>query len=66
MENYVGLIVWSMLSEVEERCGEGRGDRGKKGWCFLCHQPADYYCKDTKVSVCGVNCKKAHLEMLNN
>lgn len=38
--------------------------RGKHGCCFLCKQPADYYCKDTRVPVCGVDCKKAHLELL--
>ena len=40
--------------------------RGKKGWCFLCRNPADYYCKDTKVPVCSATCKKKHLEMLKD
>ncbi len=35
-------------------------ERGKNGWCFMCHKPANFYCKDTKVPVCGSECKKAH------
>jgi hypothetical protein len=64
-ERYVGLVMEEMIGQVEEELGEG-GSRGKKGCCFLCRKPADYYCKDTKVSVCSVSCKKQHLEMLNS
>ena len=34
---------------------------GKKsgvfGWCFVCRNTADYYCKDRRLPVCGKSCK---------
>ncbi|CAD8099384.1 unnamed protein product [Paramecium sonneborni] len=39
---------------------------GKFGWCILCRQPAPYFCKDTRVPVCSVPCKKKHFEMIEN
>ncbi len=35
--------------------------KGKYLYCFMCQSPADYYCKDTKIPVCSVQCKKYHL-----
>ena len=52
MEKYVDEIV----SRVAE---EG----GKYGFCVICSQPADHYCKVTKASLCGFDCKKKHLEI---
>ena len=54
MRRYVGLVLGQAVEAVEE-CVEGpRANRGKYGFCFLCKQAADYYCKDTRVPVCGV------------
>jgi hypothetical protein len=64
-EKYMDLILEELVGKVEEQLGEGQPG-GKKGFCFLCRKPADYYCKDTKVPVCSVGCKKAHLEMLSS
>lgn len=36
---------------------------GKYGLCVICREPADYYCKITKASLCGAECKKRHLEL---
>jgi hypothetical protein len=32
----------------------------------MCGKAADYYCKDTKVPVCGATCKKDHLLYIEN
>jgi len=32
------------------------------GWCFVCRNPANLFCKDTKVPVCSLECKFKHLE----
>lgn len=50
LERYVDEIV----SKVAE---EG----GKYGRCVICGQAADYFCKITKASLCGLECKKKHL-----
>ena len=36
------------------------------GWCFMCRGPAKLYCKDTRIPVCSLECKKRHLEDLGN
>lgn len=36
---------------------------GRYGNCVMCAQPADHYCKITKASLCGLDCKKKHIEM---
>lgn len=32
---------------------------GVYGWCFRCRKKADFYCKDFRVPICGVDCKAA-------
>jgi hypothetical protein len=36
---------------------------GKYGSCVMCGQAADNYCRITKASLCGLDCKKKHIEM---
>lgn len=36
---------------------------GRYGNCVMCAQPADHYCKITRASLCGLDCKKKHIEM---
>lgn len=52
MECYVKEIVAKVV-----------GDGGKYGFCVVCQQPAEYFCKVTKASLCGLECKKKHLEV---
>ncbi len=35
---------------------------GKFGWCVMCRNAAPFFCKDTRVPVCSVDCKKKHFE----
>lgn len=32
----------------------------------MCLKPADFYCKDTGISVCSSDCKKAHINYIIN
>ena len=48
--------VYEIVSKV---AGEG----GKYGCCVVCGQAAEYYCKSTKAALCGIDCKKKHLEI---
>jgi len=32
------------------------------GWCIVCRNSANLFCKDTKVPVCSLECKFKHLE----
>lgn len=52
----VGRYMNEYLSIVER---EG----GRYGNCVMCAQPADHYCKITRASLCGLDCKKKHIEM---
>ena len=56
LENLIEKYVEEIVSKV---AGEG----GKYGCCVVCAQPAEYYCKNTKAAVCGLDCKKKHLEI---
>lgn len=49
--------------EALDRVGEQTG--GKYGYCVICREPADFHCKDTRVSLCGPACKTKHLELAN-
>lgn len=59
---YVKKMVVDMVDKIEVMQGEAVKGTGKFGFCFMCRELADHYCKDTKVSVCSSHCKKAHLE----
>lgn len=41
-------------------------ESGKFGWCIICRQGAPFFCKDTRVPVCSVPCKKKHFELSEN
>ena len=55
-------VVVDMVDRIEVMQGEAVKGVGKFGLCFMCRQPAEHYCKDTKIPVCGSDCKKNHLE----
>ncbi len=38
---------------------------GYFGWCTMCRSQANLYCKETRVSVCSLECKIAHLKELS-
>jgi hypothetical protein len=40
-------------------------DSGRFGWCIVCRNTANLYCKDTKHPVCSQECKKKHLVETN-
>ena len=52
MHKYVGEMVAVVA-----------GIGGKYGLCVVCREPADYFCKITRASLCGADCKKRHLEL---
>ena len=33
--------------------------------CFHCRNPAELYCKDTRVPICSVECKMKHLDEID-
>lgn len=39
------------------------GVGGRYGLCVICGQPAEHFCKITKASLCGIDCKKKHIEI---
>lgn len=41
-------------------------DKGKFGWCFICRNKADFYCKDLRLPICSILCKKKLGEMDGN
>ena len=58
-EELAGLVGRYLEEVVAKVAGEG----GKHGCCVMCGQPADYYCKNTKAALCGLDCKQKHLEI---
>ena len=39
---------------------------GNYGWCIVCRNGANLYCKDTRYSVCSVECKQQLLNMIES
>lgn len=58
-EALAGLVGRYMTEYVSivEKAG------GKYGRCVMCGANADHYCKVTKASLCGVDCKKEHIAL---
>lgn len=54
IQNYVSLMVGQVVDQIEQAMEGSKTKKGKYGLCFICKKVADYYCKDTKVPVCGV------------
>ena len=44
-----------------EEVNENNEKNGKFGWCIICRQKANYYCKNYRVPVCGYRCKQKNL-----
>jgi brefeldin A-inhibited guanine nucleotide-exchange protein len=40
-------------------------EAGRYGWCMVCRNSANLYCKDTRHPVCSQDCKKKHLTDAN-
>ena len=59
-EEHFANLIEKYLDEVVSKVAE---EGGKYGLCVVCAQPADHYCKITKASLCGLDCKKKHLEI---
>lgn len=38
---------------------------GLFGWCYICRGTADFYCKDSRLPVCGKKCKENLLQFLS-
>ena len=47
-------MIGQVVDIIEQDIEGSKTKKGKYGLCFMCKQIADYYCKDTKVPVCGV------------
>ena len=39
-------------------------DRGRFGWCLVCGEAADYFCRKAREPVCSIGCKQTHLRRL--
>jgi hypothetical protein len=44
---------------------EKSASAGFFGWCFMCRNSADFYCKDNKVPVCGKKCKESLVQFFS-
>ena len=40
--------------------------RSKFGWCVICRNTADLYCKDTRDPICSKRCKDLHLKNIED
>lgn len=56
---YKTAISIDLKNEVGQACGI-------YGWCFNCRKTADFYCKDTRVPICGKECKVAVCSFLQD
>lgn len=66
LQKYIKKIVDNMTLQAEDiLCGDSE-KRSKFGFCFMCEKRADFYCKDTKIPVCGSECKRAHINYIFN
>lgn len=50
---------------VSDEYNEANYKAASFGWCIICRLPAVYYCKDFKVSVCSLSCKRKHTELVD-
>lgn len=39
---------------------------GTFGWCLVCRKSADYFCKQTKLPICSLQCKNRNIELLSS
>lgn len=59
------LDYWQLNSEYYERLflanpkakNEKGQESGNYGWCYICRNKADLYCKTTRLPVCSLSCK---------
>jgi len=52
----------SFIYKPVELWNERGNPAGMFGWCFICRDSADFYCKDTRYPVCSFICKKRIVE----
>lgn len=49
------------ISQVNEKAATA----GLFGWCFMCRGTADFFCKDSRLPVCGKKCKESLLQFIS-
>jgi len=64
LEDFIKGYVTKMIDDVVENLGEEEPERGKYGYCIVCHQPAAHYCVETTLPVCYYECKQFNLDRL--
>lgn len=74
MERSIGVgrkVVPVVFGEFQmDLCKETPGvfnekglEKGRFGWCFVCRAKAEFYCKDLRLAICSIACKKKLAEM---
>jgi hypothetical protein len=58
------LLLYSKTYKVN-LTNEKTASAGLFGWCYMCRSTADFYCKDTRLPVCGKKCKENLLLFLS-
>ena len=55
-QNYkkVNKVRVDLVNELQNK-------NGTFGWCFVCRESAELFCKDTRVPLCSQNCKDKHM-----
>jgi brefeldin A-inhibited guanine nucleotide-exchange protein len=49
---YERIFIANPLAKNEKGC-----ESGLFGWCYICRSKADFYCNQTRLPVCSLNCK---------
>lgn len=44
---------------------EQSASAGIFGWCFMCRNSAEFYCKDNRVPICGKKCKESLIQFFS-
>lgn len=58
------LLLYSKSFKVNI-INEKAASAGLFGWCYMCRSTADFYCKESRLPVCGKKCKENLLQFLS-
>ena len=55
--SYRKIVKVDILNEFNSKSGDF-------GWCIECRKTANFYCKDLRLPICSLVCKKKYLKSL--
>lgn len=62
-QKFDDFTQFNLVEEQIESFNELGEKNGRTGWCWVCRGGANFYCKELRLPICSIGCKRKLIEM---